>query len=133
MKFRKLAFILSIIMLLGILAGCTPKTQETGESYTLPNLETGTEQPPEQDTAAPDSETPGPETEQGRADPAESSEDPVTPESETAKAEEPLPPEPGTEERPTETNAQMADPDEDEEIESEYTFVIDDGFGVGGN
>ena len=56
MKLKMLAFMLSMNLLLGILTGCTPKTQDSTESYTVPNIESGTEQLPENETAAPTGE-----------------------------------------------------------------------------
>ena len=122
MKSKMLAFILSMILLLGILTGCTPKTQDSTESYTVPNIESGAEQLPENETAAPTGE------------PVVTEIEPVSPESETANVNEPVPVEPSSEELPTETDAQMEDPDEGGmEIESGYTVVIDDDLGIGGN
>lgn len=136
MKSKMLAFILSMILLLGILTGCTPKTQETTENYTVPDLETASDSLPGDETDPSDSQPAAPEqeTDLPKTDPSESENGPVTPESESVDAAEPLPTEPSSEELPTETDAQMEDPDEGGmEIESGYTVVIDDDLGIGGN
>lgn len=132
MKLKKLAFVLSMILLLGILVGCTPKTQDSTESYTVPDIQSGTEQLPDNETAAPTGEA-----EATKSEPESSENGPVPPESESANASEPLSTEPSSEYRPTEPDAlyeqPTEDPGEDEEIDSEYSFIIDDGYGVGGN
>ena len=122
MKLKTLAFMLSMILLLGILTGCTPTTQDPTESYTVPNIESGTKQLPDHETAALTGE------------PVVTEIEPVSPESGTANIDDPTPAEPSSGELPTETDAQMEDPDEDGmEIESEYTFEIGDDLGIGGN
>ena len=124
MKFRLLTFALSIIMLLGLLTGCTPKTQDSTESYTVPNIESGTEQLPDNETAAPTGE------------PAATESKSVSPESETANANEPSRTEHSSEEQPSDPAVPESDPsieDDDPEIESDYSFEVGDNLGVGGN
>lgn len=113
MSLKTLVFMLFMIMLLGVLAGCTPKTQEPTESYTVPGLESGSETLPENESGQKATDQPG---------------------NETANSNESTPAESNTEDLPIETDAQMEDPDEGGlEIESEYTVEIGDDLGVGGN
>lgn len=114
MKFlKRLAFVLSLLILLWLLAGCTPKNGNPGESTSPSGAQDGSVQQPESGPAAadrdPDAAAPGGETGGTPADPSAGSSE-------------------GTEE------VGMDGADEDGlPVESGYTYEVDDNLGVGGN
>lgn len=113
MKMKTLAAALSVLMLICVLAGCTPKDQEKSEGYSVPELvtEAGTK------TEAPSNAVNPVPGESGNAE---------TPDTESNNASDPL--------DPAETGEPVPDQDGDDmEIESGYTVVIDDDLGIGGN
>jgi hypothetical protein len=147
MKFKILAFALSLILLLVLLAGCTPKTEETEASYTLPGVDTEADKLPENesDQAAPSqtdkepNQTVPPQTDKdpdvSEKEPIASEEESVAPAVETGKAEDSPSEEPSSEELPTEPAVNQSEPDDEGglEVESEYTFEVGDDLGIGGN
>jgi len=108
-KFRFMIAILLIISLSCLLFGCTPERDETQPKNTLPNPTDIVQTTP---------------TGQSELDPA-----PTAPElsGDPANSQEPA----GTVEAPpaTETPPEEEDP----EIDSGYTFTVEEGIGIGGN
>lgn len=118
MKRKTLAVLLTVLLLLSALAGCTEKERDQTETYRTPELSTGAEQQSERATDA------APHTPDENGDPPASGQNSA----DNSEAGQTEPAGPGG-------TAETAPDPEDEglEIESGYTVVVDEGIGIGGN